>query len=119
MFEELSRYLSNRDYGAAGAILSSLGSLTQPKPENAPEGFTGASVLPVDMADVFHIFIEVSDKGVFHQLPGDMLSARQHDNGARLLSKVVHLSDLYAPDCNKPVSLHFLYAYNDEGTLDA
>lgn len=108
MFEQFESLLSKRNYSDAGQILSALGAMVSPKRDHAPAGFYDAQVRVVPMDACIHIFILLTEKDAFWQLPGDRVISTQ-ENGHTVISKQITLSDLFSPDCRTPMRLHFLH----------
>ena len=108
MFEQFESLLSKRNYSDAGQILSVLGAMVGAKHDRAPTGFYDAQVRVVPMDACIHIFVLLTNKEAFWQLPGDRVISTQ-ENGHTVISKQVTLSDLFSPDCRTPMRLHFLY----------
>ena len=118
MFEQFESLLSKRNYSSAGEILSLLGAMVAPNRDRSPTGFYDAQVRVVPMDACTHIYILLTNKDAFWQLPGDRVISTQ-ENGHTVISKQITLTDLFSPDCRTPMRLHFLHTCETESEVIA
>jgi hypothetical protein len=115
MFELFDKLVTNRNYFAAGEILSGLGNILTPPADDRPKGFSNAQVHVVPMDDCLHIFMVLDEIKDFNALPGDLTECTDHET-LTMLSKNVQLGELWAPQYARGVLLHFLYVHDAQRT---